>query len=396
MALTYLLTDDTGATLSGGDITAITSEKAVTRLLNLPATAKGKVPSHLVGATVGGLPLLSVGRRLKVKLNGTIFFNGMVVNVQDDGTAETDIFTTFTAIDPMWMWGMRPARDADGDFSKPTFIEDFVTGPQIMEEILTNSVSAGGGPPTDAEGDLFLDMGGTIATAGADLSGAPVDWPMTIADVLTLLTSSGELDVVLTPLDTTDGNMATFNAYNGDFGTDLTGSVNFDYFTGDLNVRAITRMQDLSTICNKLWYYLGPKYDDQHWAGNVTGDAPDLPDPPETDIETLRTASQARFGVFMDIRIFDGGNNLRPLYCRLWQTEQKLRSNGRELINITPIRGVAPAFNIGDLIELNAGTKLRGGFTGLAQRVYGFTVGEDDDGVVEVTNIVASPDQEAA
>ena len=45
-------------------------------------------------------------------------------------------YVVYNSSDPMELWQWRPARDPDGDFSKPSFIQDFETGPQIMEAIL--------------------------------------------------------------------------------------------------------------------------------------------------------------------------------------------------------------------------------------------------------------------
>jgi hypothetical protein len=410
MSLSFVITDADGTALE--DISTVTSGKTVTRNLNLPWHATGKVQSHRAGN-------IQPGNRLKVYLDGTIFFNGMLWMIEDDGDADT-IYTQFTAVDPMILWPSRPARDDTGDFSKPTFLTDYLSGPQIMEDILLNSESnGGGGPPSFAEGTTFLNFAGTVETGGVDLSGAPTDWPMTIMDVFTLLSDTGELDVVLSPIDTTDGTMCSFNAYNGNYGVDRTGLVSLEFATGARNVRAMKRSTDLSTLCNKLWYYLGPRVGtstdpagNQHWRGNVTGDGyPDgtgtgtpLPNPPGGDIDfpnplgDLINASRTKYGVFMDVRIFDsdGATGVAdPLYARLWQTEEKLRINGRTMVNATPVRGTAPSFDIGDLISVSAGSSFRGGFSG-TQRIYGYTVEEDDDGVIGVTNIACSADQEQA
>lgn len=401
MALQFEITDGDGTAVL--DISAFASNKRYTPRLNLPWTAACRFQSHLV-------PIVDFsGYRLKVRESGVIKFNGLIFTAGDDGDENT-CYTEITAIDPQgYFFQKRPARDADGDFSKPSFLTDFVTGPQIFEEILTNSMD-----PT-YEGDMGIAMG-TFATGGVDLSGTPVDWPMTLAKILNLLTGTGELDVVPTPSDTTDGVMVTLDGYNGDFGTNLSASVNFDWATGDFNARKMKRTWSLADAANKLFYYLGPRKGtaadpagNQHWEGNVTGDGyaagagsyTPLPDPPGGDIGfsnplgDLIVASRALLGTLMDIRIYDGAAAAAHLYARLWQTEQLLRVNGKTMLFVTPKRGIAPAFHIGDLITLNAGAAMRGGFTGV-QRVYQYTVGEDDDGVPEITDIVASADQEAS
>jgi hypothetical protein len=403
MALQFEITDSTGTAVQ--DISDVASNKRYTPRLNLPWTAACRFPSHLVPiADLAGY------HRLKVRDNGTIKFNGIIWTVGDDGNENT-CYTEITAIDPVGaFFPRRPARDADGDFSKPSFITDFVTGPQIVEEILANSVTY--------EGDMGI-ASGSWAGSGVDLTGVPVDWPMTLSDIMGILCATGELDVVPTPSDTTDGVMVTLDGYNGDFGTDLSATVNFDWGTGDFNARSMRRTQSMETICNKLWYYLGPRVltssdpaGDQHWRGNITGDGmPDgaggstpLPNPPGGDVDfsnplgDLINASRSDLGVYMDINVFDGDAeaSVAYLYARMWQTEVLLRQQPRQMLYVTPNRGTALSFHIGDLITLNAGSKMRGGFSNATQRVYSYTVSESDDGVSEITDITTSADQEAA
>lgn len=380
--------------IDGIEVTNVVLEGSSTPRLNRPAQATIKIPVQLATGGVGSL--------LKIVIDGSLntpgSHHGRVVNVSDEADENTG-YTTYLSEDPMELWAARPARDADGDFSKPTFIEDFVTGPQIMEEILHNSEDPGD-IPTDAEGPLFLEYG-TFATGGTDLTGAPIDWPMTIGEIAALLTETGELDIVLTPVDSA-GNMARIDCYNGDFGTDLTGSVVLEFATGSRNVRNVRQVDDMTNMCNKLWYYLGPRVGtpedlpgDQHWRANVTGSDP-LANP--AAVEALRLASQATYGVRMDIRIFDARGDEaivgRDLYRRLWQLESWIRAQPRKLVHVTPNREAEiGTFNIGDLVTVAAGSYLRGGFSG-AQRVYAFTVSFDADGVRAISELVTSPNSE--
>jgi hypothetical protein len=138
-----------------------------------------------------------------------------------------------------------------------------------------NTTTGGGGPPpTDAEGPLRMRLnsveGGTVPI-GAD----PTDWPMTMAEFASLLIGTGYLDLVCTPIefDVSD-NYGELDIYQGSYGFDLHSSVAFQYGMGAYNVRALRWNEDMSNVCNKLWYYLGPKCDDQHWQANITGDEP--------------------------------------------------------------------------------------------------------------------------
>lgn len=389
------------ATIDGTDVSGVCVKGSATRRLNRPALAQVTIP---MDAAIGG-----PGSILKIDFGNGLFHHGRVMNCETDA-GEDFGYTVYNSSDPMEMWNWRPARDPDGDFSKPSFIETFEFGPQIMEAILDASENAGAGPPTDAEGPLFLTMG-TFAVGGVSLSGAPVDWPMTIAEVMNLLVSTGELDVVITPTDPGGGIMGTVDAFNGDYGTDRSATVVFEYGTGALNVRRLRWNEDMTNTCNKLWYYGGPRIEtaadpagDQHWCWNITADDPDLSNPPQSDIEDCRDDSQAAVGVRMDIKIWDALGDLcrgaqgvdpgRDLYRRLWQIESWLRCQPRELIHITPTRGTAiETFDIGDLVTVTAGSQVRGGFTG-AQRVYEYTISWEEDGPFELSELQTSPNNE--
>lgn len=392
--------------VDGTDVSSVASAKTGSRVVNGIGSAGCRIPSGDL-ADIAGFAIGS--SRLKVYDDANaLWHHGIVWHLNDDGDENT-CYTTITSVDPMALWPMRPARDADGDFSLPSFLTDFQTGPQILEEILTNSIAI--------DGDMFLDMsGGTVETGGVDLSGLPTDWPMTIADVASLVFDTGMCDVVLDPIDVGSA-IARFNAYNGDYGQDLSGSVVFQYGMGANNVRRAVRAQSMDQMCNKLWYFLGPKLTDaagnerpQHWRSNVTGDHPALANPPGGDIDdldplgTLRANSQADYWVSMDIRVFDSAvdsgtdaedaqDGTDALFLRLWQAEQQTRVGPRTLCKITPVRGTEPAFTAGDLISVQAGSMLRGGFSE-TQRVYRLTVNIDDNGVVDLGEILTTADQE--
>lgn len=373
------------AYLNGGQITEYVLEGSVTHQHNRPSFATIRRPLD----TIAGDEEAS---RLKILPDGSdLDFHGSLVLEEDQGD-ENEMYRVSTFVDPTFIWEYRPARDADGDFSKPNFIEDFVTGPQIVEEILTNSM-APGGPGGIGEGPMGITLG-TFETGGANLSGVPTDWPMSIAQVIWFLVETGELDVVNEPID--DGtNMGQVSAYNGDFGTDRSGSVSFGYQTGSFNARACRRTRDWRGLMNKLWIYGGPRVGtkmdpagDQHWAFNVTLTDPDLPDPPQSTIYDAVIASRALHYERMQIRIFDAASEAegavsRMLYRRWWQMEQWMRCRAKTMIHITPERGIVPTFRTGDRIGVAAGTKFGGGFSG-TQRVMEFTYRWTADGPIEL------------
>jgi hypothetical protein len=400
-------------TLDGNDVTNVCVSGSWTPRLNRPAQAQINIPRQ--EATVGG-----PGSILKISEAGAgIVFHGRVL-LCETAMGEDTGYKTFNAQDPMELWQWRPVRDADGDMSNPNIITDFVTGPEILEEMLINS-NNGALIPSLSEGPLFLTLG-TFETGGCDLTGAPVDWPMTIAQLTSLLVSTGCLDVVITPTDPGGGIMGTVDAYNGDYGTDLSGSVEFEYGTGAFNISDYRRVQDMSNMCNKLWYFAGPRIltpsdpaGDQHWCFNVQGDDPGLPDPIPNgaSLATLladRLTSRSTYGVRMEVQIFDagecdlgagatdccGGNPLtalnRELWRNRWATESWIRMEPRDLIHITPTRETEiDSFGIGDLVGVDIPIE---GVSG-AQRVYGYTISWDNDGVLALSELQTSPTADA-
>ena len=422
------------------DVTGCVQSGSVTKRLNRPRDATVRLFSDCAIGTPCS--------RLKIYIAGDLWFHGFVTQIATEAGEDGNLMCEYSAQDPMMLWNWRPARDGPfaaglqgddfgqpGDFSNPSF---FLIGyaPQIMYEILNQSIN--GATPSEAEGTLFIELG-SFAGGITDVSGAPSDFPMTIAEVFELLASTGVLDCIMTPIDS-GGNMARLDVYNGDYGTDRTGSVFLDYATGSHNVRALRMSEDSSQVVNKLWYYLGPRKKtamdpagNQHWRANITGDDPGLAGPPGGDtnpeggynngppgnpnnpLGQMILDSREACGVRMEVRIYDGQGEENPLlapstyrnlYRRLWQAEAWIRSQPRTLVHVTPVREseammVAPdvtpvginSFDIGDIITVTAGDIVRGGFTG-GQRVYGMTVNFDEDGVLELGEIQTSADQE--
>ena len=399
-------------TLDGTDFSSCALEGSVTRRLNRPAQATIKIPMDC-GAGCGG-----PGSRLKISFDGgsTLFFHGMVMDWELDGGEDMG-YITMNALDPMELWQHRPARDGPsytdpGDMSNPSLFLEFAPateGPFVIQEMLLQSIDDS--DPDKGEGPIFLDLG-SFATGGVDLSGAPTDWPMTIAEVVNLLVSTGEVDVVITPTDPGGGVMGTVDVYNGDYGTDLSGSIVFEYGTGALNVRQARWNQDMSNITNKLWYFGGPRIltaadpeGVQHWCFNVQGDDIDLPGYPASspyiDVINCRDASRSAYGVRMDVQIYDAASDncgdklsvdTRELYRYLWIAESWLRCNPRTLVHITPTRGSEiGTFDIGDLVGVTLGSGICGGVDG-AQRVYQYTISWDADGPFELSELQTSSD----
>lgn len=410
-------------TIDGVDVTNVCVQGSWTPRLNRPAQAQVRIPMM---ESVG-----NAGSILKIVNGGDVVFHGQILLVETEAGEDTG-YTVYNAMDPMELWQWRPVRGDDCAFTPAagdSIIDQYVTGPQIMEAMLQNSEGVGGcshadcedADADDCEGPLFLDYG-TFEAGGVDLTGAPTDWPMTIAELSSLLISTGCLDVVIVPTDPGGGILGEVSAYNGDFGSDLTPYVVFEYGQGQFNVRRFRWNQDMSNMTNKLWYFAGPRCATpadpeglQHWCFNVQGDDPGLPDPIPNGVAlgdastpgTLlgdRQTSRSDYGVRMDIQIFDAvddnccdylppvGTPGRDLYRNRWESESWIRQQPRELIHITPTRGedMVGTFGIGDLVGVEIPSSIRGGVSG-AQRVYAYTVSWDEDSVLAISELQTSP-----
>lgn len=379
------------------DITNLVSDKQVTRRMSRPATARGRIASRLASN-------LSCGDKcLRVHLDDELFFNGIVWFIDDDGDENT-MYTDFIAADPMIWTRYRMARDDDGDYSDPFFFRELINGPTILQHLLDNTLQyddVDDPLPIGASRPFFgiTTSGGSFPGGGASMAGAPADWPATIADIIKIMSDTGEFDCWVQPVDETAGLpdyvMGRMMTWNGNMGSDLSGSSVWNFATGNKNVRHIKRTLDMTTIGNAIRYLLGPKLDIQHWVHSIDVLTADLPN--SAFIQGIAAASRDLYGEFDDIHIYDAmesESSVRHLYNGLFELETLLRIQPREMVDITPIRGVAPNFDLGDIIAFNAGSVARGGFSG-EMRVYEYTLSEDVDGVFAIDKIVASADQES-
>jgi hypothetical protein len=169
----------------------------------------------------------------------------------------------------------------------------------------------------------------------------------------------------------------------------------------------------MEDVTNALWYLLGPRVhfyagDISHWAGSITptkknsgydGNKPEG-EPGEDWPPTLVArwmGSRSTYGYMQEIQIHDEKEDeqttVRPMFEALFAKEAYLRAVPRTFTDIKPERatGSAPLFGVGDLITVNAGSRLGGGFSG-AILVYEFEIQIDADGVAEYTQITGSPD----
>lgn len=410
--------------IDGTEVTSISVEGSSTRRLNRPSQAQVKVPMQ---DAIGG-----PGSLLKIEFDGWLHHHGRVLLCETEADEDAG-YTVYNSTDPLEMWKWRPVRDPGnvetwetkgagdpGDLSAPDIVLDYgdpdvaaeCGGPRIIEAMIDGSEGTdgdgAGSPPADAEGPLFLAKG-TFEPGVYNLQGAPVDYPMTMADLASLLISTGKVDIVITPIELDiDGNYGQIDVYNGDYGLNLASSVAFQYGMGLRNVRHLRWNQDMSNMANKIWWYLGRRKNEHHWRASITGIGSGVPPAslwwadcgldPQAVIENYEI-SQAQWGVRMDVRTFEArGDDFMQAYCLYrynWMLEAWFRANAQTLIHITPTRDTPIGdFDIGDVILVEASPDVKGGFSGV-QRVYEYTISwEASESVPELSEIQVSSDQE--
>lgn len=415
--------------IGGVEWTDVSISGSWTPRLNRPAQAQVTIPMEYNAGDCGDL--------LKITLDdGEIVFHGPILNMETD-TGKDGGTTVYNAQDHMELWKWRPVRSNDGDFTKPVgslttgedLFFDHMYAPDIVQGMLSNSISNsgphGGNPPEDAEGPIFLNIT-SITSGGALIKAAPVDWPMTIADLFSLLVSTGQVDAIITYTDPGGGVTGNLDLYPGNYGTNLSGSVTFEYGTGARTISDVRWNRDMSQMVNKYWIFGGPRIktasdaaSEQHWCFNITGDDPDLAKPPwgksvnadnsqfigaDNPLGEKIYNSRQDYGVRMKIDVFDGydedcipgiGNPGRTLYQYQWQIFSWFSADPREIVHITPADDTfIGCFGIGDLIGVDITSDVKGGISG-TQRVYQYTVSwEATPSVLTLSEIQTSSDGE--
>lgn len=407
-------------TSESSDITADCMVKSASFRLNQASSFAFQVPANADSVTAAfgdgqsaATPFL---RKVYVTRDGDPIIHNRIFGGEWAGDGTTN-WLTLTSFDAFMELGYeadgragRPVRDATGNFVSPVFNSGgSATGGDLVQQVLTNSIVVGAeNPGPGGEGPLPIDLTtGTFDLSGTDLSPIDtMDWPVLIGDFITQLTDSGVCDVVMRPVAPSEGldsyAMVAASAVNS-YGTDVSGTVHFDYWTGSKNAKACRITADGSTVCNKLYDYLGPRNpslvdgtgnDPNQWRGNIT------PGSPGTTVDP--TDSRAAFGTFMQIRVFDSigtENSSRPLYLALWNEEAGLRLAPQNLFFITPSPDSEALYEpwddywLGDLVTFNIAPELAGAisasFSGTF-RIIGIDVEWDRNGVERVTQIITS------
>ncbi len=377
------------AFLDASEVTSRCQRMSRTRILNGLYSAEIRLASQYASITEGVTELIITDNGGGVLHAGPCWYGEL------DGDAN-DQMSGLTSFDPRVRWPFQQMMDADGDYSDPSIFEDFGDAVSIMEAALNNWIG-------------FEGSTGAVAVNSATPSSIPLigfkpsDFPWTLEYLWQFLCNTGELDVILVPAS---GGASTVNLFPGNAGTDLSGSVVFDYNTGSFNCISAKYTFDMKNTISNIRYFLGPKrpqYDGdiQHWASDVQIDDPALDLPPwdakQPTIESQSASMLSSQGRMRETQVFDattgpeGETALRDLYYALWQSEMLVRTLPRRILTVTPEPGITASFDVGDLITANA---VLSGTVGGVQRVYGFTEEQDTEGNVSITQLDTSADGE--
>lgn len=386
------------AFLGATEVTVNCQRMSYTPQMNALWSGEIRLASQYAGGiTEGGTELI-----ITDNAGTTDLFAGPCWYGEDDGDAN-DQFSTITGFDHRVKWSYRQVQYPGGDYSDPTIFEEFENAVDIMDEAITNDITQ--------DGAYGISVGTTSASSFPLVGYKPTDWPWTLQQLWDFLVNTGTLDVMLVPAA---GGSSTVNLFAGDAGTDLSGSVVFDYNTGSFNCIGAKYTFDMKNTLSRIRYLLGPKRpqyrgDIQHFSGDVQIDDPDLDvydAAKQAQIDTQSAAMEAITGLLREIQIYDsnpplpvgatdpeqtGENALRDLYFALWQSEMLVRTVPRRLLSMTPEPGISPSFGVGDLITANANLRVS---TGGVQRVYAYTVEQDTEGNEMITNLTTTADGE--
>jgi hypothetical protein len=219
-------------------------------------------------------------------------------------------------------------------------------------------------------------------------------FPMTIDRMFTLLASTGQLVVQRLPGPAGNTLLNFLNPYTND----ISGSVNYGYGTGSYNSQIAQFTRDADDIANALWYLVGRRRPDGRWPGSITATAPHPGGVWPPTLLTHVYDSRDQWGYSQEIQILDDigdENSIREMFEERWANEAWVRAQPREFGSVLPQSGTVPNFSPGDTIGIQSGSMLNGGFNA-DQRVYGWDISVDADGVISWDDITTSADQEGA
>lgn len=379
------------AAIDGVDVTEYVQETRWRPRWNLPHSASIRVPRDS--------PVLDVNQELTLEIGTNMVFGGRMWYVEAAGDPDS-AYVVGTAWDYTIL--LRKCMCIQGPYDPDPgnmvdvspVIEGNVTAPEIAAAFVNNMLATNvGATETPPPGLPLPIVVGTVETGGVDCSSVPMAFPMTVDRMINLLISTGQL-IVERVFSTGFITLNFLNPYTND----LSGSVDYEYGTGAFNAQTARHTLDIDELVNALWYLLGRRRSDGRWPGSITPTAPHVGGSWPASLLTRIDDSRDTYGYLPEIQILDDAgdeNDIRDMFEERWANEAWVRAMPREFASIMPERGTAPDFALGDTIGVAGGSLLNGGFTG-DQRVYGWDLTCDADGVLTWEDIVTSADQEGA
>lgn len=397
------------ADVDGDDITQYCQSIAWKPRLNLLDSGVVRFPSWTQAIGVGA-------QELHIYLDGELKFSGPPWFLQHEGDANSQ-YTEVTAWDHRVYFGKRLCKwDDGGTFNLITpcpVITSNIFAPAIMEEFIQNAIDdpdvadfdpSGPDGPFGPAAPLPISLGTVDSSGGENVDSCPMDFPMSLQRMMSLMVGTGQLDQVLHP-----GIGSSVLDLITHYSNDISGSVLFEYATGSHNSQVASITVDMEDMVNALWFLLGPRgyrnlplpkkdIPKNHWGGSITPTAPNASgDIWDTSLLTLIANSRAIYGYMQEVQIHDDHGDeqtIRKTFEEWWAAEAEVRAVQREFLSIRPERGLVPDISVGDKIGVAAGTVINGNVAGYGgdQIVYGFDLVQDTE-VLSYDEIITSADQ---
>ena len=267
----------------------------------------------------------------------------------------------------------------------------------------------------DASGSAPLPwIPGTI-DGGPDVTSVPMDTPKSLDKMRQDLLSTGQLAINVIP--GIGASTLNFIRPPQSVGSPV---ATFGYQTGSFNSQSATVTDDMDEIINALWYFLGPRgpragIPINHWAGSITPTAANAGgDGKGRKINGVFVDEPPQFWPPATISRFMGsraatGTSRRSASSTTTRTSspsaRRSRRSGttrpgsaRCLVassGSSPSAASAPTFKVGDFVSMAGGSRLHGGVSGVLE-VFEFEVEINVNGIVTITDIIASDNQSGA
>lgn len=356
-------------------------------------------------AAPDGLRALDVGiRTIKAKRNGVLIANPEIWRLDYTGD-ENKQRVQISCFDSMVRTVARRVADSNARFAGWQF-PDVISAGDLVKEVFQNGILFDDDAVPFGTARIFpIDCTTAGAfTASTDVAEQLTDGPMSVSDlVYGRICQTGVADVMLVPTDTAAGSppgiYGIVHCVDA-WGSDKTATVHLDYDVGDRNVKAIRRSFDMGQVTNWLRYELGPTLGVDRWRGSLEAVDPLLL-AVATAYRDNEAASRLKYGSLPLFEVFDSdANKAREFYRALWKAEDTLRVNPRQLLYLTPAGNSAfepfVHYNVGDRVSTNLSDNVGPAEEGLIQRIYGFDLTVDVNGVESPGELGVSPDGASA